>query len=290
MKDVIYQHKIYRIIIFIVITSFLSELTLSAQDNVQNLYKIDIEDSLYEFNFIRECIIIFSGGLLLLSPVLLDRYKVPLDDSDISGLSRNEVNRFDRSATWNWSTRSDRFSDYSMGTLFFLPLSFLLSGKTRNDIWGIGLLYIETILISKGVTRILKSTIHRKRPFVYNPDAPINKKIDKEALKSFPSGHTSTAFSAAVFFSKVFSDYYEGSIWRYTVWIGTLLVASTVGYLRYRAGVHYPSDIITGALIGSASGFLIPYFHKRRDNAYAIRASIIVNKDSELLLGIEFSF
>jgi len=39
-------------------------------------------------------------------------------------------------------------------------------------------------------------------------------------------------------------------------------MASTVGYLRYEAGVHFPTDILIGAIVGSAIGYAIPYLHR----------------------------
>jgi membrane-associated phospholipid phosphatase len=45
-----------------------------------------------------------------------------------------------------------------------------------------------------------------------------------------------------------------------------LISASYVGYLRYLAGKHFPSDVIVGAFMGSVAGYLVPYFHKKSRN------------------------
>jgi len=45
-----------------------------------------------------------------------------------------------------------------------------------------------------------------------------------------------------------------------------LLFASTIGYLRYKSGKHFPTDILTGALIGSAIGYFIPFIHRTNES------------------------
>ena len=46
------------------------------------------------------------------------------------------------------------------------------------------------------------------------------------------------------------------------IWAEGLAVAATTGYLRIAADKHYFSDVLSGALIGSAVGFMVPYlFH-----------------------------
>jgi membrane-associated phospholipid phosphatase len=71
---------------------------------------------------------------------------------------------------------------------------------------------------------------------------------DRSDRKSFPSGHTSSAFAAA---STLFNR--EGP----TVGIPALAVASFVGLARVEADKHHWYDVVVGAGIGSAAGFLI---------------------------------
>ncbi|MCK9426362.1 MAG: phosphatase PAP2 family protein [Ignavibacteriaceae bacterium] len=50
------------------------------------------------------------------------------------------------------------------------------------------------------------------------------------------------------------------------MWTGSLLSASLVGYLRYVSGNHYPTDILIGAVVGSAIGYFIPYLHQTNNS------------------------
>lgn len=82
--------------------------------------------------------------------------------------------------------------------------------------------------------------------------------------RSFFSGHTSLAFGSAVFASTLFDHYYPESSLRPWVWGSSLAIASGMGYLRYASGKHFPTDIIVGALVGSAIGYVIPKLHKQK--------------------------
>lgn len=58
-------------------------------------------------------------------------------------------------------------------------------------------------------------------------------------------------------------DIYGKSTLSYIVW-GTSLTAASIGsYCRYKSGEHYPSDVLVGALFGTAIGYTIPVLHKK---------------------------
>ncbi|MEW6470281.1 MAG: phosphatase PAP2 family protein [Bacteroidota bacterium] len=91
----------------------------------------------------------------------------------------------------------------------------------------------------------IKYAVNRPRCFVTYPF--IDKCVDAGS-PSFPSGHTSAAFSVATSLSLCYPKWY--------VIAPSFLWACGVGYSRMHLGVHYPSDVLIGALIGTASAFL----------------------------------
>ncbi len=224
----------------------------------------------YHLKTSREVILGGSGVVIAGIGQYLNSNVKPLTANDINQLSRDDINRFDRNATHQYSPDAATFSDVLVAATIALPVSLLISRDIRNDFSTIGLMYAENLLLVNSFSLITKGSVRRIRPYVYNPDAPLEKKLTKEAVRSFYSGHTTNAFASAVFFSMVYSDYFPDSRWRPHVWISSLGTASLVGYLRYRAGKHFSTDIIVGAVVGSAIGFFIPYIHRQKNTNFSL--------------------
>ena len=113
--------------------------------------------------------------------------------------------------------------------------------------------YIGTSVIEAlGVTYALKYSIDRLRPYEKYPD--MIHAIEREDSPSFPSGHTAAAFSLATSLSITYPKWY--------VIAPSALWACGVGYARINQGVHYPSDVLTGAVIGTGCAFLNIYINR----------------------------
>ncbi len=113
-------------------------------------------------------------------------------------------------------------------------------------------LYIgESLIVSAFVSTALKYSVQRPRPFVTYPDI---EKQSSGGSYSFPSGHTSAAFSLATSVSIAWPRWY--------VVVPTYAWAAGVGYSRMHLGVHYPSDVLAGALVGSAAALLTHRLNK----------------------------
>ena len=109
--------------------------------------------------------------------------------------------------------------------------------KSYQMIAGIG--------FSMAMSLALKHTIERSRPYVsYDFIIP---KINENS-SSFPSGHTTAAFETATSLSLNFPKWY--------VIAPSFIWAGAVGYSRMYLGVHYPSDVGAGILLGAGSAWL----------------------------------
>lgn len=114
------------------------------------------------------------------------------------------------------------------------------STTTRNALY-IG----ASVLMAATISTVFKYSVNRPRPFETYPD--IQKCTEGES-PSFPSGHTSDAFALATAASIAYPKWYiiaPAYIW-----------AGAVGYSRMDLGVHYPSDVLFGAIIGAGSAYL----------------------------------
>jgi membrane-associated phospholipid phosphatase len=97
---------------------------------------------------------------------------------------------------------------------------------------------------------------------VYGTKAPLEKRLDKGGQRSFYGGHVATTAAATFFTAKVFQDFNPGS--KLTPYLYGTAGALTVfmGYLRYKAGYHFLSDCVLSGIIGTATGILVPEFHR----------------------------
>lgn len=132
-----------------------------------------------------------------------------------------------------WATASSVGRDVLVGAALGVPA---VHGDWRGDLQAGG-----AILAAGGVTWGLKEVIHERRP-------------DRSDDKSFPSGHTSASFAAAATLEKRYG-------WR--AGFPALAVATFVGFSRVQADKHHVHDVLAGALIGGAGGWLLT---SRRDD------------------------
>ena len=91
---------------------------------------------------------------------------------------------------------------------------------------------------------VLKPLIGRLRPFVERPDVVLL--IPPPGDASFPSGHTAASFAAA------FALKASGS----PLWKPALLWALLIAFSRLYLYVHWPSDVLGGAVLGAVVGWL----------------------------------
>jgi membrane-associated phospholipid phosphatase len=135
-----------------------------------------------------------------------------------------------------------------------IPVTMGTTGliKHDNQLFRNACVTLAATAVNEGLTAVLKYSIRRDRPFATYTD--ITKK-SKAGSPSFPSGHTSSAFATATSLSL---DYP-----RWFVIIPSYTWAGTVGYSRMHLGVHYPSDVLAGAIVGAGSAFLTYFVNKK---------------------------
>jgi undecaprenyl-diphosphatase len=152
---------------------------------------------------------------------------------------------------------------------FGLPGIVLITGlaKRKQMVWKKALDILIPVAISAIVANILKYTIDLPRPYeIY----PFIQKLSVGGSPSFPSGHTADAFAFAVAIGILYRKWF--------ILIPALLWASFVGYSRMCLGVHFPSDVLAGALIGAGCS-AIYYWIDKRNHTEAAKSSIQQNSD-----------
>ncbi|NJB86076.1 membrane-associated phospholipid phosphatase [Lewinella marina] len=200
-----------------------------------------------------------AAGSVVLGKVLRER----TPDIVLADLRLNSIPDFDQVATQFSSPTARNWSDHSLYASAALPGLLLLSPAGRKHAFSIGVLFAETMLLNQGLTDIIKSSAKRPRPYVFDENLPPETVIKGNDRAAFLSGHTSTSAAAGYFFARAFADLHPNSNLRPFVWgLGAGLPALT-GYLRIRAGQHYPSDVLAGYVLGGVIGYLLPALHRR---------------------------
>ena len=130
-----------------------------------------------------------------------------------------------------------------------------------NEWLTIGTMYLETMLISNGIKEWIKLLVYRARPYMYFDGYPQDKLEDGDWNCSFPSGHTTMSFAGAAFTTMVFCQCFPDSNWKYAVAGISFGIAAITGGLRMASGNHFLTDVLVGAILGTACGFAVPYMH-----------------------------
>lgn len=122
-----------------------------------------------------------------------------------------------------------------------IGLILLISRRTRKA----GAASLTAMLLGLLVTNLtLKPLISRERPWVVMENFVTL--LTSSDLNSFPSGHTCAAFAFGVALCAVLPQKWAKA--------AALIAAALMGFSRLYVGVHFPSDVIVGALVGTLCG------------------------------------
>ena len=203
-----------------------------------------------------------SGGVTFgLGLYFLGKTK-PMTEADIKLLDPLNVNPMDRPTTKNWNLKAQKASDIFLKAAFFSQLALALDNHSRDEGGTVGVMLAEAALLNNGITNIFKGTVKRRRPFTYNPLAPMENKLVKNGRYSFFSGHASNAASYSIITAKILSDNNPDSKLNPYIWTAAISLPAVTSFLRVKAGKHFPTDVIVGYAVGAAIGFLVPELHK----------------------------
>jgi membrane-associated phospholipid phosphatase len=167
--------------------------------------------------------------------------------------------------TYRGRATADSLSHGTAVASFVLPSAFLAGSRQPlqgREFW----MTVESGAITAAVLQVVKHRVHRARPYARNCDPGCRDDVNGHGAQlSFFSGHTALAFSFAVSAGTLASmRSYPNAGW---VLGSGLTLATATGYFRIAADKHYFTDVLTGALIGSAVGWAVPKLHGLRDRA-----------------------
>jgi len=145
---------------------------------------------------------------------------------------------------------------------FAIVLGFIIK-KYKSKTWIILLFISLSIALTDQSSNVIKKTVKRYRPshtlvlkdqlHLHTSD---NGKVYRGGPYSFVSSHAANSFGIVVFLIFIFAPITKQAWWIFPSW------ALLFSYSRIYLGVHYPSDIFVGALLGISCGVLIVLLYK----------------------------
>lgn len=131
-----------------------------------------------------------------------------------------------------------------------ISIALLFPKKTRK----VGIMALIAIGASYLINNLcLKNLVARTRPYEVIDGLKIL--IEKQKDLSFPSGHAGVAFSAATVYLLMLPKRYS---------VPAMIFAVIMGFSRLYVGVHYPTDVLAGTLIGIAIGCVVVNVYRWR--------------------------
>lgn len=168
-------------------------------------------------------------------------------------------------------------SDVTLAMAMASP-GMLVFASPASDYLAIGGSYGITMVGAYfGVRTPLKAIIDSERPYV--GEETLRPLDTSEDYDSFPSGHALMAFTSAAYTQTITSLWYPDSQVMRAASIAAWSLATATAVLRVVSGNHYPTDVLAGAAIGSALGFLGPYLTNKlfpHDDSLQILAGLNV--------------
>jgi undecaprenyl-diphosphatase len=141
-----------------------------------------------------------------------------------------------------------RFSDAANGGRLWLATAGVVAlvGGRRGRRAAVDAV-ASVALASVASNVAVKTLARRSRPDVGHGRVWPARQVRRPTSPSFPSGHAASAFAFASTMGEELPP----------TWVPLHVTASIVAYARVHTGVHYPSDVVVGALVGAMSGWTV---------------------------------
>jgi hypothetical protein len=183
----------------------------------------------------------------------------------VTNLSKSNIPWYDRWAQRPYNRSVDKLSYVPFDAAMPYPLIFCaLDKKMRKDYLKLTFLYAEAMAITGALYTSATHYLSRYRPLVYSSESPMNVRTSSNARNAFFAGHVALVATSTFFVASAYADYHPDSKFKWVMYGVAGAATLATGYLRSRAGEHFPSDILVGTVVGTMSGLLTPRLHQTK--------------------------
>ena len=257
----------------------------------QSLFANNIEyEKPFALNPINDGIQLGLGTALSGSALICDKFvHIKKNEYNPEDWNKNDIPELDMLFARPYSKPLNIAGTATVALTLAAPAIFAVLPESE---WlTIGVMYTESLLFANGIKEWIKLLVYRTRPYMYFDGYPQDKVDEGDWNCSFPSGHTTFAFTAASFTTMLFCNYFPDSKWKYAVAGASFGLAALTGALRMASGNHFFTDVLAGAFIGSICGIAVPYMHTNLFySKYEKKNKSVSTNISPLGFNIAFSF
>lgn len=224
------------------------------------------------------CVVATATNIYAIPNIIKNKEKIT--DAELQGLNRDIFTGFDRIALEqdpNKRVDHAKASDYMLPGIIAATGALVFDKQIKKDWFRILLMYYETHAITFSIYNysFFGPLFQNKyRPIVYYDELSLSERNGGNNRNSMYSGHTATAVASTFFLVKVYCDYHpEIGRKKYLLYTLATIPPLIEGFLRVKAMLHFPSDIMVGMAIGMACGILVPEVHRFKNQKVKLGVS-----------------
>jgi membrane-associated phospholipid phosphatase len=172
-----------------------------------------------------------------------------------------DVNGLDRLTAGRWSPTWATVSDASIVSMGALAAAYLFVDERPAHALNDAVVVAESALVATATATIMTAAVQRPRPYLYGDRAPLDVRDGVDASMSFISSHTAVAFALSTATWRTYRLLHPDAKAHWAVLLLGDVAAGVVGAARVLAGRHFVTDVVTGALVGTSVGLVVPALH-----------------------------
>jgi membrane-associated phospholipid phosphatase len=260
-----------------------------ADRSVESPYDISLG---FDAPFLGLGLVLWTTPTLVLShqiqgPTCATPISNPCDPSTINDLDKLWIEN-------NGGARTAADWMFAALPLIYLPVE--LVDYRFHGHWGAFftdlVVFAEALSWNGVLDEVFRRAVRRPRPFLYIAGAQPDQRNNAEATFSYYSGHTAAMFTFTAFLTYTWWQRHPGSKLTWLILAVGSTVGLTEGVLRIAGGDHFLTDVVTGLIVGSNMGVLIPYLRKKKNwgPVYGLAPSASTSKDGTTMFSLSGHF